>query len=248
MFTLDQVVPWGRSFEEYRRMFVLTDDDLNRPVLGCGDGPASFNAEATRRGHFVVSCDPLYRFEKRQIEERIATTYAQVLDEARRNAHEFVWGESIRDVKELGVVRMAAMRAFLDDYNSGKRHDRYVDAALPSLPFDDGSFDLAVCSHFLFLYSTQLGEAFHRAALYEMCRVAVEVRVFPLLALGSQRSPFLDGCVADLRASGYRATIERVPYEFQRGGNEMLRVLPTADLLRTHPAGLRGARPLGRPL
>lgn len=225
MFTLDHVVPWGRSFDEYRRMFAFTPEDLDRCILGCGDGPASFNAEATRRGHRVVSCDPIYRFDKGQIEERIATTYEQVLDQTRRNAHEFVWGDGIRDVEELGTERMAAMRTFLDDFDAGKRIGRYVDAALPKLPFDDGSFDLAVCSHFLFLYSTQLGEAFHRAALHEMCRVACEVRIFPLLALGSERSPLVDDCVDDLRASGYHATIERVPYEFQRGGYEMLRVI-----------------------
>lgn len=28
----------------------------------------------------------------------------------------------------------------------------------------------------------------------------------------------------DLRASGFTVSIERVPYEFQRGGNEMMRV------------------------
>jgi hypothetical protein len=28
MFTLDRVAPWGRSFEEYRRMFALSDRDL----------------------------------------------------------------------------------------------------------------------------------------------------------------------------------------------------------------------------
>jgi hypothetical protein len=227
MFTLDQVVPWGRSFDEYRRMFVLADDDLNRRILGCGDGPASFNAEATCRGYRVVSCDPIYRFDKAHIEERIATTYEQVLDQTRRNVHEFVWGGDIPSVEALGAVRMAAMRTFLGDYDAGKRVGRYVDAALPTLPFDDGSFDLALCSHFLFLYSTQLGEAFHRAALHEMCRVAREVRVFPLLALGSERSPLLDGCMDDLRASGYHATTEKVPYEFQRGGKEMLRVLAT---------------------
>ena len=44
MFTLDQVVPWGRSFDEYRRMFALSDDDLTGSILGCGDGLASFNA------------------------------------------------------------------------------------------------------------------------------------------------------------------------------------------------------------
>ena len=46
---LSVVIPWGRSFDEYRRMFVLTGDDLAGTILGCGDGPASFNAEATAR-------------------------------------------------------------------------------------------------------------------------------------------------------------------------------------------------------
>jgi hypothetical protein len=34
MFTLDHVVPWGRSFDEYRRMFALTSEDLDRRILG----------------------------------------------------------------------------------------------------------------------------------------------------------------------------------------------------------------------
>jgi hypothetical protein len=224
MFTLEHVVPWGRSFDEYRRMFALTEEDLDRRVLGCGDGPASFNAEATRRGHRVVSCDPIYGFGRSQIQERIAATSDQVLAQTRLNAHEFVWGEGIRNVEELGQVRMAAMRTFVEDYESGKQAGRYVDAELPNLPFAAGAFELALCSHFLFLYSEHLGEAFHRAALHEMCRVAAEVRVFPLLALGSERSPFVNGCVDDLRKVGYHVRIDRVPYEFQRGGNEMMRI------------------------
>lgn len=38
------VIPRGRSFEESRRMFALGGDDLAGTVLGCGDGPAGFNA------------------------------------------------------------------------------------------------------------------------------------------------------------------------------------------------------------
>jgi hypothetical protein len=232
MFTLDSIVPWGRSFDEYRRMFALTEDDLGRRMLGCGDGPASFNAEATRQGCRVTSCDPLYGFDRSHIEARISTTYDQVLAQARLNAHEFVWGAGIRDVEELGRVRMAAMQTFLDDYEASQRETRgadlygprYVDASLPTLPFDNGAFDLALCSHFLFLYSTQLGEEFHLAALREMCRVAAEARVFPLLELGGTRSPFVDMCLNDLRRAGFDVAIERVPYEFRRGGNEMLRV------------------------
>lgn len=56
MFTLEQVVPWGRSFDEYCHMFALSSDDLALRILGCGDGPASFNAGATRRGMAVTSC------------------------------------------------------------------------------------------------------------------------------------------------------------------------------------------------
>ena len=41
MFTLDKVVPWGRSFDEYRRMFALTEIDLRRTIVGCGDGPGT---------------------------------------------------------------------------------------------------------------------------------------------------------------------------------------------------------------
>jgi hypothetical protein len=67
MFTLDHVVPWGRSSKEYQRMFALRDRDLQSRVLGCADGPASFHAEAARRGTQVISADPLYRWESARI-------------------------------------------------------------------------------------------------------------------------------------------------------------------------------------
>ena len=36
-FTYETIVPWGRSFDEYRRMFDLSADDLNARILGCGE-------------------------------------------------------------------------------------------------------------------------------------------------------------------------------------------------------------------
>jgi hypothetical protein len=223
MFTLAQVVPWGRSFDEYRRMFALTDDDLRLKILGCGDGPASFNSEATRRGSSVTSCDPIYRFGVDELRNRIADTYDEILEQTRRNVDEFVW-ESIRSVDELGRVRMQAMNEFLDDYAAGKADGRYVEAELPNLPFGDASYDLALCSHFLFLYSTQLGDQFHQSAVRELCRVADEVRLFPLLALGGAPSPLVPPVADDMTANGFHISIETVRYEFQRGGNQMMRI------------------------
>lgn len=225
MFALDRVVPWGRSFDEYCRMFALSERDLSGRILGCADGPASFNAEATRRGARVVSCDPLYAFHASEIHERISATSSEILEQTRQNQHEFIW-TMISSPEELLRVRMDAMRTFLADYERGKKDGRYVNAELPALPFEDGAFDLALCSHLLFLYSEQLGEAFHRAALTELCRVSKEIRIFPLLALGGAPSPLLTPISQHVQGLGCAVSIEIVPYEFQRGGNEMLRVVP----------------------
>lgn len=223
MFTLDRVVPWGRSFDEYRRMFALTGADLQTRILGCADGPASFNAEATARGHAVVSCDPLYRFSTAEIRQRIRETTDVILDQTRRNQHEFVW-TSIRSVEELRDIRTSSMDLFLNDFDAGKREGRYVVAELPALPFANATFRLALCSHFLFLYSEQLSEEFHLSAVSELMRVADDVRIFPLIALGGERSRHVAAISERLRTAGQSVAIETVDYEFQRGGNEMLRV------------------------
>src|SRR6478672_11062810 len=106
---LNEVVPWGRSFQEYRRMFDLTAAELAGTILGCGDGPASFNAEATRCGHRVVSCDPIYAFSTDEIRARVEACYESIVGAARRDAHRFVW-DVFRDAEELGRARLAAMQ------------------------------------------------------------------------------------------------------------------------------------------
>lgn len=220
-FTLHEVVPWGRSFSEYRKMFALTDSDLEARILGCADGPASFNAGLTAQGGRIVSIDPLYRFSQEGIRERIGQVFGTVLDETRKNAHEFMW-TTISSVDQLGKIRQQAMDAFLEDYPRGLDEGRYRDFSLPELPFKSGEFGLAVCSHYLFLYSSHLPLDFHLQSIRELCRVAREVRIFPLLELGAVPSRHLDAVMECLAREGYRVAAKTVPYEFQRGGNRML--------------------------
>ena len=224
MFALDKIVPWGRSFDEYCRMFSLTDADLAGRILGCADGPAGFNAEATRRGTRVLSFDPIYALSTSDIRARIAATSQDILEQTRQNQHEFVW-TSIASPDELLDIRMRAMELFLTDYDAGKTDGRYVTGELPALPFADRAFDLAVCSHFLFLYSHQLDTAFHHASIQELCRVAKEVRIFPLMALGAIGSSHVSPIASAFRQLGCTVSIERVPYEFQRGANKMMRIV-----------------------
>jgi hypothetical protein len=220
-FSLDEIVPWGRSFDEYVGMFGLTEADLSGCILGCGDGPASFNAEATRRGCRVISCDPIYRLSAAQIERRVHETYDTIMEELRPNVDNYIW-DAFVSPEGLGKARMTAMWEFLADYERGKRESRYVNASLPSLPFADKAFDLALCSHLLFLYSEHLSLEFHREAVAEMCRVAREVRVFPLLDLSCKESVHLEPIVSGLQEIGYETRLVKVNYEFQKGANAFL--------------------------
>ena len=221
---LSEVVPWGRSYLEYCQMFDLQSQQLELSMLGIGDGPASFNCQLTRRGGKIVSADPLYAYSTDQIRRRIDEVYENIMAQTRRNQSSFRWRAPLENVEALGELRMSAMREFLQDYLEGRRDGRYVAASLPSLPFTDRQFQLAVCSHLLFLYTEQLGAEFHLASLLELCRVADEVRVFPLVQLDGSRSHLIDPALAALREMGRCTEIIVVPYEFQRGANQMLRI------------------------
>ncbi|WGS83996.1 class I SAM-dependent methyltransferase [Methylomonas sp. UP202] len=224
-FTLDKVVPWGRSYAEYIGMFGLTETDLGKHILGCGDGPAGFNAELTQRSGHIVSVDPVYIFDVGQIKNRIAETYETVMAQTRENQNDFIW-DVIPSIEALGEIRIAAMDTFLADFELGKQQGRYVAGELPTLPFANGKFDIALSSHFLFLYSGHLSAEFHLQSIQEMLRVASEVRVFPLLTLDGSISPYLSLVSEEFASRGFDVQINKVDYEFQRGGNQMLVIKP----------------------
>ncbi len=222
-FHYKSVVPWGRNLDEYIRMFGLDEKDLKKKILGCGDGPASFNAQITELGNSVISIDPVYRFSREEIRNRIDETYEDVITQTGNNQDQFIW-TSIRSVQELGRIRMAAMEKFLEDYDRGKEDGRYISGELPVLPFRDRQFDIALSSHFLFLYTDNLSLDFHIQAIKEMLRVSAEVRIFPLLDANAETSSYLEPVMEQFRAEGRSCEIIPVNYEFQKGGNRMLKI------------------------
>ena len=223
-FKLESIIPWGRSLAEYVRMFDLTPDKLRLNILDCAGGPASFNAEMTRKGYNVISCDPIYQFSADEIAQRIQETCQTVIDGAKTTHEYFVW-QDIQSPEHLGQIRMTAMQQFLEDLPLGIQQGRYIIGELPVLPFDTEQFDLAICSHFLFTYSDLLPKEFHLASIQELCRVAGEVRVFPLLNQYSREvSTWLPSVMKELTVQGYNIEIKQVSYEFQKGGNQLLQV------------------------
>jgi hypothetical protein len=219
----ESVVPWGRSYQEYVDMFGLSELDLNKTMLGCEDGPASFNYVMNKNGKKVISVDLIYQFTSAQIEKRIEETYLDVINQTRQNQEKFLWTKII-NVEELGNIRMLAMKEFLSDYESGKKENRYIYAELPVLPFKDKEFELVVSSHFLFLYSDNLSLEFHIQSIKEMLRVSEEVRIFPVVDVNAQESKYLKEVMKIFSNQKFQVELLKVDYEFQKGGNQMLRI------------------------
>jgi hypothetical protein len=149
---------------------------LRRRILGCGDGPASFNADMTAAGFSVVSCDPLYAFDATRIREQFEASIEPLISQVRSNLHNYVWSYH-QGPDELLRYRKAVLASFSSDYPQGLGQGRYVVGALPTLPFARNQFDLALCSHLLFLYSATLVLDFHLKSVVDLCRVAGEVRL-----------------------------------------------------------------------
>ncbi|WP_328662590.1 hypothetical protein [Nocardia salmonicida] len=203
-------------------MFALTEDDLGRRILDCPGGAAGFAAEVMERGGDVTACDTAY-FDNGV--ERVAATAVAEADRGneyvRQHADAYRW-TFFADPDEHRRARRESAQHFATHTRTSP--ECYIPARLPTLPFADNTFDLALSSHLLFSYADDLDYTFHRQAIIELARVVTtEVRLFPLTPIGSSaRYPQLDELLANLSHSGIRGRIVEVEYEFQAGAHEML--------------------------
>ncbi|MBV9293588.1 MAG: class I SAM-dependent methyltransferase [Frankiales bacterium] len=214
----------SRAHDEYVAMFDLGDRDLGRSIVDVAAGSSGFAARWSRRGGHVVSVDPAYAVGGTRIAELGRVDLERGSAIAAEFPDRFVW-DWFGDPQRRQAMRSRALAEFLTDLVS--RPGGYLAAALPALPFRDGAFDLAISSHLLFTWADQLGLDWHHAAVRELARVAREVRLFPTVLQGAgDPVPFWAELMARLDADGLRCHRQRVPYEFQKGVDEMLVVLP----------------------
>lgn len=62
----------------------------------------------------------------------------------------------------------------------------------------------------------------HVKSLLELCRVAKEIRVYPLVALNGELSPHLKPAISELEELGHTTELVEVPYQFQKSATQML--------------------------
>lgn len=217
------IVLWGHGFEEYKRMFNLTEAELKLAILDCCGGPSSFNAVLTQQGGHVVSTDKLFALAKPELSQKIASVFTEMLETIELNRDRFTWNE-ICSPQELAADRQKNIKLFLNDFEKGIKECRYLADTPPDLPFKHYQFDLALCSHYFFANSPDQSVEFHVKAIKNLCDVAKEVRIFPLLDSKGEIPAFVGSVTQAFNQAGMGVEIKTVPYRFQAKGNAMLRV------------------------
>jgi hypothetical protein len=223
---LKDVIAIGRTFDEYCRMFDLTFTQLKgAAILDAGGGVSSFTAEACGLGLNVKSADRIYGFAADELAAKSSIDLEEMLVKLPEVAENYNW-DFYKDIPGLAGFRREARKRFLADYQSGHT-GRYVKTEFPDTVFTGKEFDIAIMSHFIFLYDEHLDYNFHRDVIAELIRITrEEIRIYPLLNLRWKRSAFVDRIINDAGFSGVKFSVKKCGFEFVKGADEYLVIKP----------------------
>ncbi len=222
---IDRIAFIGRTYDEYLRMFDLSEAVLSKGhVLDCPAGASSFTAEARRLGFSVTAGDILYNLCTKNLFKKGQEDIRHVFESFDKVSHLYIW-KYYKNKEEVIALRNKSLELFEEDFTEGIKRGYYVYARLPHLPFADESFALVLSSNYLFLYSDRLDIDFHMSCIRELMRVCSgEVRIFPLVGLNARPYPHLDEILFSLCSEDIEAVIVKVPFEFQKGADMMIKL------------------------
>lgn len=213
---------WIYNFADYQRIYDLSPADLKKTILDFPAGVSSFNKEATERGVRVVSGDPAYGLTKGEMDVHAKELFANAATHL-RNTRAVLKNEDDVALSKIDATWQQTIGVFLADFKVGLSEGRYQAIDFPRFTFDDHQFELALCSDLFFNAMFSVNEAW-QSMLDELCRVAFEVRIFPLLDEKGQVTPVLGALMLRLQQQGFGVEVREVPYNMKKGGNAMLRV------------------------
>ncbi len=233
-FSLDHVIFFGRTWDECLSMYALEESDLaGQRILDCPGGPDALVAEGIGRGLDIHAVDPQYAHEPDVLEARGRD---EIIDSMRKWQEDPAQAWDQKQADEFTRLKLDALGSFITAYRSHR--DRFIDASLPDLPFEDEAFDLVLSGHLLFLYASiedgglmshdRLDLDFHVKAVRELVRVGREVRIFPTFATTgpARRQPYVEPVMETLAGEGF--TVDLVPSNWIEGDftefNDLIRI------------------------
>lgn len=217
------LVLWGHSTADYQEMFALNDDDLKKKIIDCYPGASSFNAEITEKHGHVVSVDTLYEMDKTALTHYLDKVSETMQKKLEQNKEKFIWSNKTT-LNELIKTRQQGIKKFLSDFEKGQKEKRYVGDKMKWLPFANRTFQLALCSHFLFGYRDHFDLNDHITVIRELSRIADEIRIFPLIDSQGEISSLVGPILLALQQQQVGVEVREVPYQFQKKGNAMMRI------------------------
>lgn len=200
------------NFKDYQAIFDLNGLSHERRLLTFPAGLSSVTAEAQQQGYHLLSADPYYDLDQHEMSKRVDQVI-QALTESESCA------ELVKQWTENAHI-------FLSDYNKDKQnYYRWVE--LPTFPFKDFEFDLLLSTDFIFHRAIKKPEKI----LMEFCRVASEIRLYPLLNEKDEIPSNLGEVMMLLQKENYGVEVREVPYHGPKKKGAMLRVWAKECLL-----------------
>ncbi|MEV6978211.1 class I SAM-dependent methyltransferase [Kitasatospora sp. NPDC093806] len=208
------VLVTSRSLDEYCGLFGLTRARLaalSGPLLDCPGGAAALAAEARPLGCRVIAADPVYAHPAAEITARALTARAAMA--AAMAVRPDLYPAPHHRPPECYLRSWdRARRLFAAD--RADHPEQYVAAALPRLPFADGTFALTLSGYLVFAYPDLFTPERQVAALAELVRVTApggEVRIHPLCDAAGRPSAHLDAVRHGLGERRIASEVRRLP-------------------------------------
>lgn len=218
-----EVIPgWVHGLEEYKQMFDLKPVDFEKRILDFPGSISSFNADVHEKAPNVVSGDAIYRLDTDEMRDYAATVLDADADYLKKHADKLL-RRGAAALDEIFAMWERNKLHFIQDYAAGKREGRYEAVLMPELPYKDHQFQLALCSDYVFNRHIQ-NDCRPDQVVKELCRVAEELRIFPLLTEAGDVSEWLGPIMLELQKNNYGLEVRQVSFENLKGGNAMLRV------------------------
>lgn len=217
-------VLWGHHFGEYQDMFDLPKTIEHKKILEFACGPTSVNQELVQANNQVISLDPWFEQDKQKMQARFAENFENQIKNIQVHSERFDLIKYGR-LEQLKEQRQKGFAQFLNDYDAGWEQKRYQHIHMnKTFPFENASFDFALCANYLFTDLIHQDVDFHVHWIKEMARVAHDVRIYPLTNYKAKPSMILGPVLLALQQLGFQVSVQEVAFRFVPESKAMLRV------------------------
>ncbi|MEC1694676.1 class I SAM-dependent methyltransferase, partial [Schinkia azotoformans] len=201
-------------------------ENSNGRILDIASGASSLTAELNQKGYEAIAVDPLYTLTSEEIYDLGKKEIKIASQKLSQNENLFIW-DNYKSLKHHDEIRERSLNQFIESYREDNNKEKYISATLPFLPFDNDTFSLVFCNHFLFLYREQFDYKFHLDAINEMIRITQKggsILIYPLVDFKDGIYLHLNKLIDDISEIGINIKINKTEFRFLPSATNFLTI------------------------